>query len=81
MWRPDMNRNSLSFERGTPGGAHVVGVGMRQDDAVETLLAVPAFAQSASHCPGAKSGIEQKPMNALVMSTQKQGGVATAGRA
>jgi hypothetical protein len=76
-----MNRNPLPFERGTPGGAHVVGVRMGEDDAVQATFTVSAFAQSASYCPGAKSGIEQKPVNALVMSTQKQGGVATAGRA
>merc|ERR1711965_878005 len=73
---PDVHWNSLALEGGAPGGAHVVRVGMREDDAVETLFTVAALAQSLRHRSRSEAGIQKKAVNTVLVTTQQQGGVA-----
>ena len=76
MRGPDVHWDPLALERGAPGGTHVVGIGMRQDDAVETLLAVAALTQSFRHRSRPEACIQKKAVHAIFMTTQHQGGVA-----
>ena len=71
-----MNGNSLAFERGAPGGTHVVRVRVGQNDAIQRAFSVPAVTKSSRDGSGPEAGIEQKAMDAMFMSTQQQSGVA-----
>ena len=73
-----MHWNSSSLQGGSPGGPHVVRIRMRENDAVEALLGVPAVLQSLRHGSGAESSVQKETVDGSVVSAQKQGGVATA---
>ena len=75
---PDMHGNSPPLQSGSPGGAHVVRIRMRENDAVQALVGVPAFLQSLRHGSRAEPSVQKKTVDGSVVSAQKQGGIATA---